>query len=257
MGERLLKLHFPPSIVRCLRQELPHGGRPPQHPRLTSCVLSPTGLTVTLLLPYPVIQQLERLDAGLPLQDPRTINTAAAAPVVITSSPEGPNVLRSSDSSSDGEQVVSAFRPVVPSGPASGSVQTVLPDSTTPDSGDIRTDMSFEDMVLGDEAADEEVRMAMMSLAASGTAQPSFTPDLECHESLSRLEVDQSILHSPSVICDVCGHLNYTSVQCPRCSMESMCQAMAGKLCQLACAVCVCAACLSGSDYVLTLFTFL
>lgn len=206
MGERVLKIHVDPSVVRDLPPELPHGGRPLQYPRLTSCVLTSRGLDLSVLLPYNVVRQLQRLNAGLPLELP-ILPTDIGAGCQLS----GPRDLRSSSTS--------AFSPVP------------IPDSTTPpEQRDDVFGLSLQDMVGLDEAADEEVRAAMEELVQTGTAQPMFSPDLECHESSLALTSDQDLpFPRPNVICDACGHSGYSSRCCPRCSMEQMCGLLNGE----------------------------
>lgn len=223
MGERLLKLHVDPSIVRGMAPELPHGGRPLQYPRLTSCVLSSSGLDLTLLLPYAVVRQLQRLDAGLPLELPILPTHVGAGHLADPSSCSisGPRDLRSSSTS--------AFSPVSP-GASGAASPTPLPDSTTLEHDLSVFGLSLQDMVGLDEAADEEVRKAMADLVEQGTAQPLFSPDLMCHESSLSLNPDRDLpFPQPSVICDVCGHSGYTSTSCPRCHMEHMCDVLNGE----------------------------
>lgn len=107
---------------------------------------------------------------------------------------------------------------------------TPLPDSTTPEQREDVFGLSLQDLVGLDEAADEEVRAAMEQLVQTGTAQPMFSPDLECHESSLALTSDQDLpFPRPSVICDACGHSGYSSRCCPRCSMEQMCGLLNGE----------------------------
>lgn len=219
MGERVLKIHVDPSVVRDLPPELPHGGRPLQYPRLTSCVLTGSGLDLSVLLPYAVVRQLQRLNVGLPLELPilRTDTGAGCCPL------SGPRDLRSSSTS--------AFSPVSPGASGLHPPSPVpLPDSTTPEQRDDVFGLSLQDMVGLDEAADEEVRAAMEELVQTGTAQPMFSPDLECHESSLALTSDQDLpFPRPNVICDACGHSGYSSQCCPRCSMEQMCGLLNGE----------------------------
>lgn len=207
MGERVLNFHLPPSVVHRMRQESPHGGRPSQHPRIVGCVLTPNGLTLSVLLPYVVVRQLERLDAGLPLDLPPALNRSAPA----TSGPIGPRELRSSS--------VSAFEPV------SSTTETEPCD----DGGsDIRTDLALSDWAEMDDS-DQEVRRTLQALTESGSALPSFSPDLTCYE--TRLSPQPGDLPFPEsgVICDLCGHRDYTGERCPRCQLESMCDSLSGE----------------------------
>lgn len=225
MGERLLKLHVDPSFVRGMEPELPHGGRPLQYPRLTSCILSNRGLDLTVLLPYAVVRQLQRLDAGLPLEIPNVVRQPDADDHTDNSTCpiSGPRDLQSSSNS--------AFSPVSPGASGVRESPVQAPDSTTPEhDGGVFGGLSLYDMVGLDEAADAEVRVAMEQLVASGSAQPMFSPDLTCYESSLSVDPDRDLpFPVPAVICDACGHSGFNSSSCPRCSMERMCEMMSGE----------------------------
>ncbi len=211
MGERVLNLHFPPSIIQRMRQESPHGGRPSQHPRIVGCVLTPNGLTMSVLLPYGVVRQLERLDAGLPLDLPPALNrTALAAP-----GPVGPRELRSSS--------VSAFEPV-----SSTTETQPMCDGDGRADSDIRTDLDLSDWAEMDDS-DQEVRRTLQALTESGSALPTFSPDLTCYESRLSPQPDDLPFSQPAVLCDLCGHRDYTGDRCPRCQLESMCDSLNGE----------------------------
>lgn len=231
MGERLLRLHFPPSIIRQLQPELPHGGRPHTYPKLTSCVLTPSGLNVTLMLPYAVCEQLRRLDAGLPLQDPRQVNASADDDVLlVTEGPQGPRLLRCTG---DG----SAFKPYVPDEPEfsqqqhqtleAASAPPVAPDSTTPN------DCFGSGLCLEDYASftedDLEVTEALLSMASDGASNPHFSPDLRCYESMSSMDVEGA--PASQIICDRCGHLSSSPSFCSRCTLEHLCDQMGESVC--------------------------
>lgn len=163
------------------------------------------------MLPYAVVQQMQRLDAGLPLQDPREVNSHGDGQLVVTATPTGPRILRHASTS--------AFSPVARASVADEPV----PDSTVSD--DFGSCLTLADMAAySDEVADAEVRVAMQQLTDSGSAVPPCSPDLVCYESSMDLEESHLPFGSDTrVLCDRCGHNASSPSFCPRCQLEAMC----------------------------------
>ena len=165
---------------------------------------------MSVLLPYVVVRQLERLDAGLPLDLPPALNrTALAAP-----GPIGPRELRFSS--------VSAFEPV------SSTTETESGDVGGRADSAIRTDLDLSDWAEMDDS-DQEVRRTLQALTESGSAMPTFSPDLTCYESRLSPQPGDLPFPQPEVLCDLCGHRDYTGDRCPRCQLESMCDSLSGE----------------------------